>query len=291
MYFFQQFINGLCQGSIYALMAIGFTVVYGIVGLVTFTHGEVIMIGAFASFYCFSAFADNILLAIIAGFAASWIIGIFIFKVCYERFMDSPRHDIPLICTIGMSMLLKNLAQIIFGSATMGMPNAFENQFIAFGDIRISYLQLLIMGIVILLTIILSIFLNKIRAGMMLRAVSQDKKAASLVGINLNATTMIGNCIGCGLGGVAGVLLGLYYNSVVYTMGGTAGLKAFCAVVIGGLVSIPGVALGGLLLGICENIGIGLFSSGLRDVIAFVFLVIVLVIRPEGLFTKRKGQI
>lgn len=290
MYFVQQLVNGLCQGAIYALMAIGYTMIYGVVGLVTFTHGEVIMMGAFSSFYFYLAFGNNLILGLLSGFLISAIVGIVVHKICYEKFLDSPRH-ISLICTIGMSMFLKNMAQIVFGSEMKGMPDLFDGQFIQIGEIRINYLQLTVIGVVIFLSVVLSLFLNKTRTGMMLRAVSQDKKASALVGINVRTTTMLGNCIGCGLGGVAGVLLGLYYNSILPTMGGMAGLKAFSSAVLGGLTNIPGAAIGGICIGVLENLGIALFSSGLRDVFAFIFLVLVLVFNPQGLFAKRGSKI
>ncbi len=286
MYLLEQLINGICQGSIYALMAIGYAVIYGVVGLVTFTYGEIIMMGSFSAFYYFIVFGDNLVMAIIVGFIAAALVGILVHKVCYQRFLDAPRY-ISLICTIGMSMFLKNLATIVFGSEMKGMPTFFGDQYITIGDIRVGYLKLIIIGIVILLSIILTIYLKSTRMGMKLRAVSQDKKAAALVGINVKNTTLIGNCIGCGLGGIAGILLGVYYNSVLPTMGGMAGMKAFSAMVMGGMGSIVGSAISGTIIGIVENLGIAFASSGLRDVFAFVLLVIVLVVRPQGLFSKK----
>ncbi|MBN2851702.1 MAG: branched-chain amino acid ABC transporter permease [Clostridia bacterium] len=286
MYILEQLVNGLCQGSIYALMAIGYAVIYGVVGLVTFTYGEIIMMGSFSAFYYFIAFGDNLLFALVAGFITAALVGVIVHKVCYQRFLDAPRY-ISLICTIGMSMFLKNFATLVFGSEMKGMPTFFEGKFISLAGIRINYLQLMIMGIVILFSVGLTVFLKKTRIGMKLRAVSQDKKAAALVGINVKNTTLLGNCIGCGLGGVAGILLGVYYNSVLPTMGGMAGLKAFSAMVLGGLGSITGAAVGGVVIGVTENLGIAFASSGLRDVFAFALLVVVLIVRPQGLFGKK----
>jgi len=286
MYLLEQLVNGICQGSIYALMAIGYAVIYGVVGLVTFTYGEIIMMGSFSAFYYFIIFGDNLVFALIAGFITAAVVGIVVHKVCYQRFLDAPRY-ISLICTIGMSMFLKNFATIVFGSEMKGMPAFMSGKYIELGSIRIAYMQLLIIGVVIVLSLLLTVYLKNTRMGMKLRAVSQDKKAAALVGINVKTTTLIGNCIGCGLGGVAGVLLGIYYNSVLPTMGGMAGLKAFSAMVLGGLGSIGGAAVGGTLIGIVENLGIAVTSSGLRDVFAFLLLVIILVVKPQGLFGKK----
>ncbi|MEM1483315.1 branched-chain amino acid ABC transporter permease [Oscillospiraceae bacterium PP1C4] len=286
-YFLSQLINGLCQGAIYALMAIGYSVVVGVVGMVTFTHGEVIMIGAFASFYIFEACGNNLLLGVLASFLASWLIGMFVYKVCYERFFNAPRH-ISLICTIGASMLIRNLAQIIFGPNQKPMLNVVENKFFSIGAVQISMVQIIVIITVIILAGLLTLFFNKTRWGVALRAVSQDKSAAYLMGINVKRTAMIGNCIGCGLGGVAGMLLAIYYQTLGATMGGSMGMKAFSSSVLGGLTDIGCSALGGLCIGIIENLGITISSASFRDIFAFGFLILVLIIKPEG-FASKKG--
>lgn len=286
-YFLNQLINGLCQGAIYALMAIGYSVVVGVVGMVTFTHGEVIMIGAFASFYLFNAIGNNVLLGIVASFCASWIIGMIVYKVCYEHFFNAPRH-ISLICTIGISMVIKNLAQLFFGPNQMPMLDIIENTIYKIGPVQISRVQIIVVLIVIVLASILTLVFNKTRWGTALRAVSQDKTAAYMMGINVKRTAMIGNCIGCGLGGVAGMLLSIYYQTLSATMGGAYGMKAFSSSVLGGLTDIRFSALGGLCIGIIENLGITISSASFRDVFAFGFLILVLIIRPQG-FASKKG--
>jgi len=288
-YYISQIINGICQGSIYAMMAIGYTVVVGVVGLVTFTHGEVIMLGAFASFYAFQMFGNNFLAGLLASFAASWLIGIFIYKICYERFFDAPRH-ISLICTIGVSMLLKNLAQIVFGPNQKPMLSILPNEFYGFGNVGVTLVQLIIIVTVVILSGLLFLFFNKTKWGIRLRAVSQNKKAAALMGINVKATTLLGNCIGCGFGGVAGMLMAIYYQNIVATMGGSAGMKAFSSSVLGGLVNVPASALGGVLLGLIENLGIAFTSGSMRDIFAFGFLVLVLLFLPGGLSSKKGAR-
>ncbi|MEG0272841.1 MAG: branched-chain amino acid ABC transporter permease [Hydrogenoanaerobacterium sp.] len=287
-YLLQQILNGLCQGSIYALMAIGYTMIYGVVGLVSFNYGETVMIGAFGSYYAFLA-TGNFFVGILFGAICSAVLGIFVYKLCYERFLDSPPH-ISMVCTIGFSMLAKNLAQIAFGSDVKPLPEVFKIQSYTFWGFRISNLQLVIMGCVVLSTALFTIFLNYSRTGTKLRAVSQDRRAAALVGINVRQTTLMGNCIGCALGGIAGVMLGLYYTTVVPTMGSTIGLKALISTILGGLSSISGAALSGLTLGVLENVGIAFIDTGLRDAVAFVFLVLVLVFKPQGLFAKKGGR-
>jgi branched-chain amino acid transport system permease protein len=268
-------------------MAIGYSVVVGVVGLVTFTHGEVIMTGAFAAYFAFQLFGHNILLGMAASFAASAFIGIFVYKVCYERFFDAPRH-ISLLLTIGVSMLLRNLTQILIGPNNLPLLGIVENKFFGIGVVGVTLVQVIVIVTVISFSLLLFLLFNKTRWGVMLRAVSQDKKAAALMGINVRATTLAGNCIGSGLGGIAGMLLAIYYQTLIATMGGSAGMKAFSASVLGGLTDVPSAALGGLSLGIIENLGITFASASFRDIFAFIFLVLVLLIKPEG-FARKRG--
>lgn len=286
-YIIIQLVNGLCQGSIYALMAIGYASIVGVVGLVTFAYGEVMMIGAFAAYYTFLGLIDHLLVGVVASFAVSAFMGFLVYKICYERFFDKPRH-ISLICTIGFSMLVKNLAQIFFGANTKAMPEVIENFFIDIGPVRINAVQIIIVATVITLSAALYFMFNKTTLGIKLRAVSQNRQAAALVGINVKQTTLLGNCIGCGIGGVAGMLLAMYYHSLSPIIGSTFGNKAFASSVVGGMTSIPWAAGGGVLIGVIENLGTAFMPNSYRDVFAFLFLFIVLLIRPEGL-SKKKG--
>ncbi len=286
-YILNQLINGICQGAIYALMAISYSVVAGVTGMVTFTHGEVMMIGAFSAFYVFQYAGSHLMLGIFGAFAASWILGMLVYKICYEHFFDAPRH-ISLICTVGFSMLVQNLAQIIFGANRKPVLNIIDNRVFKFGPVRISLIQVMILIIVVVLAALLTTYFNKTRAGMALRAVSQDKEAAYMVGISVKKTAMIGNCIGCGIGGVAGMLLSVYYQTCYATMGSTMSMKAFSACVLGGMTDVGFSAVGGMLIGIIENLGITFSSASFRDVFAFGFLILVLIIRPQGL-VARKG--
>jgi branched-chain amino acid transport system permease protein len=285
MYFLQTLIDGLAQGSIYALMAIGFSMIMGVLGLVTFVHGEVIMVGAFAGFYILTFCKGSIYMALVGGFIASWILGLVVELVCYRRFRKGP-HEIWLITTIGLSTFLKSFGQIVFGTEMQLVPDVFTGVW-TFGEIRIMYVQVFMIVVLLLLSIALHLFLAHTRMGLNIKAVSQDQDAAALLGVDVGRIIVVGNCIGCALGGVSGVLLGLYYNSVFAIMGASAGLKAFAAAILGGLTSILGSAIGGLLLGILENMGVALTSSGYRDVIAFIILILVLLIRPSGLMGKK----
>lgn len=286
-YILEQIFNGLCQGSIYALMAIGYSMIVGVTGLVTFTYGEVIMMGAFASYYCYTLANGNVFFGIICAFICSGLMGAIIYKVCYQHFLNAPSY-ICLVCTIGFSMIVKSLAQVFFGGETKGVPTVFEKQFYDVGPLRISNLQLLIFAVVIVLSLMLTVYLLKTKAGMAFRSVSQDRTAAALLGINVNRTMLIGNIVGCALGGVGGALFALYYTKVYPLMGGTIGMKAFSSAILGGLNNVAGAAGGGVIIGVCENVGLMFISTGLRDVIAFGFLIIVLLIKPQGLFGRKK---
>lgn len=282
MFFLQQLINGLTQGSMYALMAIGLAMIIGIVGLVSFVNGEVIMIGAFAGYFALTTLKLNAFWAMLFGFCASALLGIGIEFVCYRPFRRSSNNN-ALICTIGLSIFIKSLAQVVFGTEPRFVPDAFGTDFIALGEIRIGFAQIAIMVTVIVLSSVLQYILTHTRMGVAMRAVSMDKQAAALLGVDVDRTIMIGNCIGCGLGGVAGVLMGIYYNSVHAIMGASVAMKAYAAVVFGGLTSIPGAAVGGIILGVVENFAVSIFSSGYRDIVAFIIIIVVLLWRPSGI--------
>ena len=293
-YVLNQLVNGICQGSIYALMAIGYSVIVGVVGMVTFTYGEIMMIGAFGAYYSFQYFGNNLALAIVLAFASSFIIGIVVYKVCYEKFFSAPRH-ISLLCTIGFSMLMRNLAQIVFGPEIKPVINIINNETYSLhlGSISLDFklLQIVVMALVVLFAVSLTLFFNRTRWGVALRAVSQDKQAAYLMGINVRSTAMLGNSLGCAFGGIAGVLLSIYYYAVSSTMWGGFSMKAFSASVLGGLVDIRLSALGGLCMGITENLGITISSATFRDVFAFGFLILILIIRPQGFASKRGSRV
>lgn len=289
MYVLQQILNGICQGGIYALIAVGYTLIVGIVGLITFVYGETLMIGAMSVLFLYKVVKLNIVAAAVVAFFSSAIVGVFVHKVCYSRFMNAPRH-ISLLCTIGCSMLLKNLAQIYCGVEQKKMPGIIKVRSFDIGGLYITNTQLIIMATVIVVCIGLSLFLYKTKIGLRLRAVSQDKTASRLVGISVERDTLIGNCIGTGLGGIAGVLIALYLNTTSATMGTMFGFKAMIFCVLGGLQSVVGAAIGGFVIGIVENLGIMFLSTTYRDLFSFVFLVLALMIRPEGLFVRRRKQ-
>ena len=288
-YYVSQIINGLCQGSVYALMAIGYSVVVGMTNLVTFAFGEIIMIGAFSAYYAFALFGNNLIMGIIASALGAAAVGYLVYKACYEKFLNAPRY-ITMVCTIGASMFLKAAGQIIFGPNRKPMLNIIENRFFGNGLLSISMLQIIILGIVIVLSCTLAFIFKKTRLGISFRAVSQEKTAAYMVGINVKRTILLGNCLGCGLGGIAGVLIAIYYQTLQATMGDTFSIKAFSSSVLGGLTDIRWSAIGGLIIGVIENIGIAFTTASLRNIFAFLFMFAILLLKPTGLGTKRRSK-
>jgi len=289
LFYLQQIINGIAQGSIYALTAVGYAIILGIVNIPSFVHGDVMMVGAFAGYYSILLFPHNILLVFIIVFIATWFLGIIVDMICYRRFRNSPRQ-VMLICTVGFSIFLKSSSQVTFGTQQKLIPNILGNNFFAFGEIRITYIQIFIVSVVIFAVFLLQILLYRTKIGLSVRAVSMHKGASALVGINVNQAMRFGNCLGCSMGGIAGILLGIYYNAVHPLMGGNAAMKAFVSVIFGG-INIPGAALGGLLLGIFENMGVAFFGSGYRDIVGYVILIVVLLFKPSGLLGRKESEI
>ena len=289
MYFIQQLINGICQGSIYAMVAIGFTVIAGVLGMVAFCYGETVMFGAYIAYLVFSSVGAT-MWAFPISIAVMIVFGMILHKVCYEPFFEHPR--ISLMCTIAAGTIVKNLVIFFTRGETKPVPQIFGNGYIMVGGLQIGYIQLAIITIVVFICAVFSVFLNKTRMGVQLRAVSQNKKAAALLGMNVGNVTMLGNVLGCTFGGIAGILFSVYYSSFYASMGDKISMKAFSASVLGGLSDLSVSAVGGYTVSIAENFGIAVIPSGFRDVIAFVFLILVLVFMPAGLSdTLRKIQI
>lgn len=282
----QQIINGLTQGSIYSLIAIGFTLIFGVLGLVNFAHGEVYMMGAFLGFYLVTALNMPVFPALLLAMAGSAVLGIVVELIAFRPLRKAP--DVaPMVCTLGLSVVLQNLGMIAFGTETQGMPpDLFQFEFYPFLGAQISSIQLLIFGISVGLMVMLQLILYRSRTGKAIRATAQNKDVAQLMGVNINRVIAATFALGSALGGAAGVLVGIYYNAFYPTMGFLAGLKAFIATVFGGLTSVPGAVVGGLILGVVENLAAAYISSGYRDLISFIILILVLLFKPSGLFGR-----
>jgi branched-chain amino acid transport system permease protein len=293
--FLQQLINGLTVGSVYALIALGYSMVYGILELINFAHGEIYMLGAYlgiiflAFFTAIGLTAYNLPLALILTFVLSIIFcssyGFTIEKIAYKPLRNAPRLS-PLISAIGVSIFLQNYVMLTQGATDKVFPALFGIAGFQFMSVRMTYLQLFIILSSIVLTIALRLFVRKTRMGKAMRAVAQDKTMASLVGINIDTIISLTFIIGSGLAAVAGLMVAMYYGLVNYSIGYMAGIKAFTAAVLGGIGSIRGAMFGGLLLGLVESLGGSYISSEYKDAYAFVILIIILLVKPGGLFGK-----
>jgi branched-chain amino acid transport system permease protein len=285
--FLQQLINGVALGSVYALIALGYTMVYGIITLINFAHGEIFMAGAFIGLLLISFFKVNIFLAIVGAMICCMILGVLIELIAYRPLRKSSRLS-ALISAIGVSIFLSSLALMLFGADAKGYPDtAFPVRQVHIGTAEISTLQLLIIGVSALLMIGLELIVQKTKIGKAMRATAEDYNTAALMGINVNRVISFTFAIGSALAAAGGVLVGVLFDAVSFNMGLMAGLKAFAAAVLGGIGSIPGAMLGGLLLGLSEVFGVAIGYSSYRDAIAFAILVLVLLIKPTGLLGQK----
>ena len=296
-YFVQQLLNGLTVGSTYALIAIGYTMVYGIIGMINFAHGEVYMIGSYIAFMVLAGLAmlgiESLPLLIIGALIVSMIVtsayGYSIERVAYRPLRGSNRL-IPLISAIGMSIFLQNLVRLAQGSRDIAMPKLISGGLdIGPADgfhATLSYMQLMIFVVTLVTMSALTFFITRSRMGRACRACAEDLEMTNLLGINTNGIIALTFVIGAALAAVAGLLLGMYYGVINPMIGFMAGLKAFTAAVLGGIGSIPGAVLGGLLLGITEAMTAGYFSGEYKDVVAFSLLILILLFRPSGILGR-----
>ncbi len=286
MDFLSYLINGLSLGSVYAIIALGYTMVYGIAKMLNFAHGDVIMVGAYMVFFAISSFHMPLAVGVLISVAICTVLGITIERLAYKPLRQASSLSV-LITAIGVSYFLQNAAQLFWSSSTKVFPSVFGNGALQLGGLSISYLTLITIGTCILVMVCLMFFINHTSTGRAMRACSEDKGAATLMGINVNMIISITFAIGSGLAAIASVLLCAAYPSVYPTLGAMPGIKAFTAAVFGGIGSIPGAFLGGLLLGIIEIFAKAYISTQLSDAIVFAVLIIVLLIRPTGLLGRR----
>ncbi|MCL4514245.1 MAG: branched-chain amino acid ABC transporter permease [Firmicutes bacterium] len=286
--FLQQLINGVTLGSTYALIALGYTMVYGIILLINFAHGEIYMVGSFIALILVVSYKVNIVAAFFAAMLGCMILGVLMERIAYRplRHKNSNRLS-ALISAIGVSIFLSNLVLMLRGPQTTRFPDVIEYQFYSIGPAQISNLQILIIVISAALMLGLQYIVMRTKVGKAMRATSMDMQTAYLMGINVNRIVAITFAIGSSLGAAAGVLVGIYFNAVSPLMGTMAGMKAFTAAVLGGIGSIPGAMLGGVLLGVAEVLGVAYLSSSYRDAIAFGILIIILLIKPSGILGQR----
>ncbi|MBP2655917.1 MAG: ABC-type transporter, integral rane subunit [Firmicutes bacterium] len=281
----QQIINGISVGSIYALIALGYTMVYGIIRLINFAHGDIYMLGAYVGFYCTTVFQFSFLPALLMAMIVAAIAGMIIERVAYRPLRYAPRMAV-LITAIGVSLLLEYGGILVVSPQTRTFPAVFPTTLYNIGGVIISSQQVLILAVSIILMVILTYTVQRTKIGKAMRAVSFDTDAARLMGINVDMVISITFAIGSGLAAAAGVLVGVYYNSIDPLMGIMPGLKAFIAAVLGGIGIIPGAMLGGIIMGVVEALVSGFISSTYRDAAAFAILIIILLLKPAGLLGK-----
>ena len=285
--FIQQFINGLSLGSVYALMALGYTMVYGIAKMLNFAHGDIIMVGAYTVSVVCTTMGLSPVIAVIASAVICTVLGVTIEKIAYKPLRSASPLAV-LITAIGVSFFLQSVALLIFGSNAKKVPPVVSINSIKVGNVDLSGIAVIVIGVTILIMIGLSLFINCTKIGKAMLDVSEDKGAAELMGINVNATISLTFAIGSALAAVAGVLFVSSYGYVDPYTGALPGIKAFVAAVLGGIGSIPGAMLGGVILGVIESLSKAYISTNLSDAIVFGVLIVVLLVKPTGILGKKK---
>ena len=291
MLFLSNVINGLSLGSIYAIIALGYTMVYGIAKMLNFAHGDVIMVGAYICFFAIVRFDINPIIGILLAMVICTVLGMTIERFAYKPLRQAPSLAV-LITAIGMSYFLQNMAQLLWTPNIKVFPSVFGNEAIKLfdGELAISYIALITMGACVVIMLVLTLFTGNSKLGKAMRACSEDKGAAQLMGINVNTTISMTFAIGSALAAIAGFLLCSAYGNLTPTTGSMPGIKAFTAAVFGGIGSIPGAFVGGLLLGVIEILAAAYISTELSDAVVFMVLVIVLLVKPTGLLGKKISE-
>jgi branched-chain amino acid transport system permease protein len=291
MSFLSYLINGISLGSVYAIIALGYTMVYGIAKMLNFAHGDVIMVGCYIVFVAMSQMGLSPIIAVIISIVLCTVLGIVIEKIAYKPLRRATPLAV-LITAIGVSYFLQNSALLIFGADTKSFTSVVTLPAVelAGGALKISSTTIVTVAVCIVIMIALMLFIKKTKAGQAMLAVSEDKDAAQLMGVNVNATISLTFAIGSGLAAVAGVLFCSAYPALTPYIGSMPGIKAFTAAVFGGIGSIPGAFIGGILLGIIEILGRAYISSQLSDAIVFAVLIIVLLVKPTGILGKKMQE-
>ena len=289
----QQIISGTAIGMAYALIAIGYTLVYGILQFINFGHGAVYMVGTYIAFFSWIYLYDwmpkwsSFILAVLLAAVGAAIFGILMEKAAYKRLRGKSRLA-TFLSSLGVSLFITYFMEFLVGPKPRPLPALFEGVRFKVGGAMVTGMQIFMLVVAVVLVLGLQWFVHSTRMGRSIRAASEDRDAAYLMGVNIDNAISATFAIGSALGAVSGILIGVYYSAVYPTMGWMAGLKGFIAAVAGGIGSIPGAMLGGLLLGLAENLGAGFFSSGYRDAIAFGVLILVLMFRPMGIIAMEQ---
>ncbi|MFC2639193.1 branched-chain amino acid ABC transporter permease [Mitsuokella sp. oral taxon 131] len=285
----QQLINGISLGSIYALIALGYTMIYGIIKLINFAHGDIYMVGAYIGFFSITQAGLGVIPSLMISLVTTGLLGMAVERIAYRPLRHAPRISV-LITAIGVSFFLEYTSMYFVSPTPRTFPALFGDVAVDFMGIVINGQQMLILGITAILMVVLTYIVQRTKTGKAMRATSFDTETAELMGINSDRIISITFGIGSALAAVAGVLVGIYYNSIDPLMGIMPGLKAFVAAVLGGIGILPGAVVGGLILGVVEALVSGFLSSTFRDAAAFAILILVLLVRPTGLFGKNTKE-
>lgn len=298
--FLQHFLNGLTLGGIYALIALGYTMVYGILKFINFAHGEILMVGAYVGLFAYTLLRGDspvglflvvlFFIAMLISMVVSAGLGMIIERVAYKPLRKANRLA-PLLSAIGVSFILSNLAAFLWGTKSRKFDYPFDNTAFNIGGVTVTPHQIMILIVSFVLMVALKLYIDKTRMGKAMRATSLDQDVAALMGINVNQVISLTFAIGSALAATAGILVALDYK-VYPTMGAMAGLKAFVAAVLGGIGNITGAMVGGIILGILETFGVAVLGipQGLKDTIAFGVLILILLVKPEGLLGKAERE-
>jgi branched-chain amino acid transport system permease protein len=286
---YQQLINGLMLGASYSLVAIGYTLIFGVLNLLYFAHGEVFMVGAFVGLFIVTLLHTNIYVALIGATIACAALGAFAFFVAV-RPVPKNRPLAPLISTIGLTIVLQNLAVYIFGGQQFSFPETIKQTLHHFGPVTISSTQIFILGVALVLMVALWLFIERSKLGRAMRAVAENHETAALLGVDVNRVILLTFVIGSGIAGIAGVLDGLKNSSVSPFMGLGAAVKGLIVMLLGGLGNLPGAMIAGLMLGLIEILSAAYIGTTERDFFSFLILILILLYKPTGLFGTRTAE-
>ncbi|MGX9135521.1 branched-chain amino acid ABC transporter permease [Rummeliibacillus sp. JY-2-4R] len=287
----EQLVNGITLGSIYAIVALGFTLVFGVLGIINMAHGEIFMVGAYVGVMTTGVLGWPLWLGFLASIVVTGILGYLLERLTLRplRGKKGVSHLAPLISTIGVSIFLENMSHHLFGAGNQPFKTSFSELKIEVGSITIYVVQIVIFVISVILMMALSYWLSKTKAGKALRATAENLETASILGVNTKRTITMTVIIASAMGGIAGILVGMAFNSVNPQMGLAIGLKGLAIIILGGMGNVKGAMAGGLILGLSETVLVAYGDSGYRDAIAFIMIIVILLLKPQGLFGSKSS--
>ena len=283
--FLQQIINGLTMGTTYSLLALGYSMIFSMLSFINFAHGDVAMVGAYVTWYLLSKLNISFFPACLAAILTSAIVGVLMEKIGNKPIRRSPRLS-SVIVSLGFSFIIATGVQILWGTEPQQMPPLGNVTTFTFGNITFNSTQIWVFTLAILIMLLLQIYMNKTKIGMAIRAVSLDKDTAGLMGVNVNNIISFTFAMGSAIAAVSAIMMAVYYGALYPSMGRVVGMKGFTAVILGGIGSIPGAMVGGVLMGVIESLAGAILNAQVRDAVSFIVLIIMLLVKPSGLFGK-----